>query len=445
MLLKQALFSPVARRAGWTLGDQVLSSVSNFALGVVLARTLEPRGFGAFSLGFAAYLLILGASRALGSAVLQVRFTAAAGEAQRGAIRDATGVPLVISTALLLPLTLVASLVRGEIGQALGALAIVLPGLLLQDAWRFAFFSADRARGATVNDLVWVVMQFWLLAAVLALGEVTVSSAVLTWGFGAYIAAIVGVVQARIIPSARGALRWLVNHRDLGVPTLGEFLLISATTPVTLLLLGALAGLGEVASYRAAQIVLGPLNILSMAAVLLAVPEAARLYATRPTRLPHALGLGATAFAVIALCFAALGLVLPTWVGESLVGPNWAEARPLLTPLAVHVAAAGLMSSWGTGLRVLGAAHEAFVQRLVLTSLYLTATVSGILWADAEGAAVGTAIASVVGATMMRRLFKRCFRRRQSLDEADEPETARTSRSRDLPGPVKPTGGPTDS
>ncbi len=403
--------SLVVRRAGWTAADQGLSSVSNFALGVVLARSLDRPGFGAFSLGVAAYLLLVAVARALGSSVLQVRFTAAAAEEQRSAVRDATGVPILLGAAAFLPLLALGWILGSETGVALRALALVLPGLLLQDAWRFAFFAMGRAPAAAGNDFVWVVVQFALLALMFLLGEVSVTSAVLAWGAGACAAGVVGAFQAKVVPSTRGGAKWLRRHGDLGLPTLGEFLLISSTTPVTLIILGAVAGLPAAAAFRAAVILLGPLNLVFSAAVLLAVPEAARLYRSHPERLPAVLTWGGAAFAVIALLFGVATVALPSSVGRALVGANWESARPVVAPLALQFAGVGLISAWLTGLRVLEAASEALVVRLVLTPLYLAAAVAGMLAAEATGAALGLALVSGVGAVGVHRVFRASFAR----------------------------------
>lgn len=392
--------------------DQALSSVSNFALGVVLARTLDTRGFGAFSLGLACYLLVAAVARALGSSVLQVRFAATDSTEQLAAVRDATGVPLILGVVAVFPLLLVGSILSGETGVALRALALVLPALLLQDAWRFAFFAVGRARAAAANDLVWVLVQFPLLAAITVTGHLTVTSATLVWGAGAAAGAVFGVVQAKVVPSVRGGMGWLRRHRDLGIPATGEFLLMSGTTPVVLLVLGAVVGLPATAAFRAAVILLGPLNLLLTAAILLAVPEAARLYASAPGRLPTVLKWGGTGFAVVAMLFGVVAFVLPTSVGEALVGANWDAARPVVLPLAVQFAGVGLISAWLTGLRVLEAANEAFLVRLVLTPLYLGLAVIGMLTAEAFGAAVGLAAVSALGAVVIHRIFGMVFARR---------------------------------
>ncbi|HSH62235.1 MAG TPA: hypothetical protein VK988_21825, partial [Acidimicrobiales bacterium] len=86
-------------------------------------------------------------------------------------------------------------------------------------------------------------------------------------------------------------------------------------------------------------------------------------------------------------------------------------ARPVVAPLALQFAGVGLFSAWLTGLRVLEAASEALVVRLVLTPLYVAAAVAGMLVAEATGAALGLALVSGVGAVGMHRVFRASFAR----------------------------------
>ena len=65
----------IVRRLGWGVADQVVSSISNFVLGIVVARSLGAEGFGSFSLAFITYAFILSGSRGLSTAPLLVRFS----------------------------------------------------------------------------------------------------------------------------------------------------------------------------------------------------------------------------------------------------------------------------------------------------------------------------------------------------------------------------------
>lgn len=67
--------SRIRHRFGLGVADQILSSATNFALGVFAAHVLDVPQFGAFALAFASYNLAIGASRAINSEPLTVRFS----------------------------------------------------------------------------------------------------------------------------------------------------------------------------------------------------------------------------------------------------------------------------------------------------------------------------------------------------------------------------------
>ena len=103
-------------------------------------------------------------------------------------------------------ISLVAGLAAGgPLGDAFVALAIVLPGLLLQDAWRFAFFAKGEGKKAFVNDCVWGVA---LLPALYVAAHVhTVVAFVLAWGLSGAVAAALRLVPDRA-SSRTPARRW---------------------------------------------------------------------------------------------------------------------------------------------------------------------------------------------------------------------------------------------
>ena len=49
----------VLRRFGWGMGDQALSSLTNFAVGIAVARSVSASAFGAFALAFSFYSIAL--------------------------------------------------------------------------------------------------------------------------------------------------------------------------------------------------------------------------------------------------------------------------------------------------------------------------------------------------------------------------------------------------
>ena len=66
-----------ARRFSWGLADQTVSSLTNAALSLYIARDLGATAFGAFSLAYVTYSFVLNASRGLATDPLLVRFSRA--------------------------------------------------------------------------------------------------------------------------------------------------------------------------------------------------------------------------------------------------------------------------------------------------------------------------------------------------------------------------------
>lgn len=387
----------IAQRAGWGVADQALSSLTNFAVGVFVARELGPVEFGAFSLAFATYLFTLNASRGLATDPLTVRFSDVPSARWRDAVAGATATATQVGVLVGVCCVLVALVLDGAVGSAFLSLGIVLPGLLLQDGWRYAFFAASRGRDAFVNDLVWALALGPLIALVLRTGGLHVRWFVFAWGGAATIAAVVGMLQARQRPRPSQSAQWLRDHRDLAVRYLSENVSFSAATQLRLYGLGAIAGLAAVGALRAAELLLGPVNLVMMGiGSLMAIPEAARLVHRDMARFRRfVVGLAVLLGAVAALCGAVI-LVLPDALGEQLLGATWEPAVSLVLPVTVMTALQGIWSGAWTGLRAMGAARRSLRAQILGASAFLVGALVGALINGAAGAAWGSAAGNLV-------------------------------------------------
>ena len=63
--LSWRLVRQASRRLSWGVADQAMSSVSNFAVNIYIARTLGAAQYGAFALAYVTYGFALNASRGL--------------------------------------------------------------------------------------------------------------------------------------------------------------------------------------------------------------------------------------------------------------------------------------------------------------------------------------------------------------------------------------------
>ena len=143
------------QRLSWGVADQGMSSLSNFAVNIYIARTLGALQYGAFALAFVTYGFALNASRGLATDPLLVRFSGTDIPTWRRAVTKCTGTATstgLTTGAIILGM---AALLSGPARLAFLALGLTMPGLMLQDSWRFAFFALGRGSQAFLNDTVW--------------------------------------------------------------------------------------------------------------------------------------------------------------------------------------------------------------------------------------------------------------------------------------------------
>ncbi len=414
-------------RAGWVIGDQALSSLTNFVLTLLVARAVSTEDFGAFALATTTYWLALGLARALTTEAFVVTYPdAEEAIAGRGVARvtgAAVGVGIAAGAACL-----VAGLVlQGTLAKALLIMGPLLPGLLLQDAWRFAFFARRRGGAALANDLAWAIALVPTMLFALTLGGGSVTWLILAWGVSGNAAGLLGIVQARIRPQVRGTIAWWREQRELAPRFFGEFLVRSVSSQLTTYGLAAFVGLRGVGGLRAADLLLGPLNILFLANGLAGVAEGVRLLARgeRTFRIAY-VGLSAVLAACV-LAWAGVLLLLPSAAGVQILGRSWTTARPLLIPVVLNTAAAAAGMGATTGLRALAAARRSLRTRLSLAVVLLTATLASAAVGGVYAAAWTMAASSAVASAVWWRQFfaelgeRRARERAPSIRERPDP------------------------
>jgi O-antigen/teichoic acid export membrane protein len=388
-----------ARRLGWGLGDQAVSSITNFVLGVVVARSLGAASFGAFSLAWATYGVVLNISRGLATDPLMVRYSGSADARWRGAVGRAGSTALAVGLACGAACALGGLAIGRSVGPSFIALGITLPGLMLQDSWRFAFFAAGQGQSAFLNDTVWAVA----LAPAMLLADAagTAFGFVLAWGGAALVAAAFGFVQTRSPLQLRGTAVWLREHRDLGARYAVENLSDSAGAQARLSGLGLASGLAAVGAVRGAQLLLGPFIALRMGISLMAVPEAARVLKRRPERLMTFCWLLGGGQAAAAVFCGALLLALPTAVGTMFLGSLWHAAIVLIVPTTVVMALGCVFDGAFVGLRALGVARRSLRAQATRAVSGAVLGIAGAYLGGASGMLWGAAVASLIGVVVV--------------------------------------------
>jgi hypothetical protein len=379
-------------RATWNLTDQTISSLTNAALSLLIARVVDVHTFATYAIAFTLYLLLIGAMRALVSRPLAVRFSNCAPVEYRDVAGAAVGGALTLGAAAGMLLVLLGACLGDDIGGSMIVLGFFLPALLAQDAWRAVFIADGRPASAALNDFAWATVQLGVVGWMLHAGVDTAPPLIAGWASAATIAALIGTAQMRVCPRPVRGVRWLAKQADLSRFYLPEFLIVVGSFQVTLLVVGAVGRLEDVGSLRAALVLLGPLGIVGYSAMAFAIPELSRRELDRHRTVRVAIAISSVLTLVSVLWSAAL-LALPARVGTQLLGDSWREARVVLPGMVVWqlgtVAACGAAAA----ITARGWARASFRISAMLGPGFVLFGLLGVQLAGAGGAAVGLAIA----------------------------------------------------
>jgi O-antigen/teichoic acid export membrane protein len=404
--LSWRLARQVSSRFSWGIADQAMSTLTNFLLSIYVARTLGATQFGAFTLAYLTYGFAINASRGLSIEPLLIRFSGTHLPTWRRATAGCTGTALLVGLISGICATVLA-LIGGPTGLAFLALGLTLPGLLLQDSWRYAFFAVGRGHLAFINDTIWAVIQIPALVLLKYSGHANVFWFVLAWGLSACVGAVIGSLQARVMPNLAGAVKWLVQHRDLGPRYLLENTGGNAADTLRSYTVSWILGLAAVGYVQAANVLMGPFKIIYFGIGIIAIPEGARLLRSSPRRLPLFCAGVSAALTILALAWgAALVVALPRGLGHLVLGVIWRPSYPLVMPAALAIAASCATTGAGIGLHSLGAARRSLRAVLLTSALVVAAALTGALTAGTAGTMWCAAVASWAGTLVCWRELK---------------------------------------
>ena len=376
------------------MADQAISSLSNFALGLFVARTFGASSFGAFALAYITYTVVINAARGLATDPLLVRHSGDVLRRWRRATSEATATALAVGVIAGTVSVVGGMFLPDPVGPVFVALGVGLPGLALQDSWRFAFFARGRGSSAFVNDLFWTVLLVLGLAVLQGRGDGSAAGCLLVFGGTATIAAVLGAVQASVLPHPSRAAAWPRTHRQLSVRYLVENITISGASQLRSFVLGAVAGLAAVGYVRASEILMGPFYVVLMGISQVAVPEASRVFhrdSGQLARFCFVLG-GSQAAAAIAWGSILLA-VFPLGLGPALIKELWMPTSQLIPAITLTVAAASFSTAATAGLRAMGVARRSLRAQLTASAAYVIGGSAGAILGGAIGASWGVTIA----------------------------------------------------
>lgn len=419
--------------AAWTILDQALSSLTNVALSIVVARTVSAAEFGGFSIALVAFSLTIGVSRAVAAEPFVIRFSGVRGRQRQRAVSDACGATVAVGLLGSVGCLIAALLLPGPAGAALYALSLTLPAILLQDTLRFVFFADDQPRQATVLDLTWAISQFALIAGLVLIDAANVFLLVLAWGGSALVSAVLGAVRAGAVPRPGRLIAWWRENHHLASRLTTEYLVTMGSVYLAFLVIGSVVGLVALGALRATQVLLGPLQLMASSLTAFALPLYSRMWRQKRPLARPVLAAGAGG-GLLALCWATVLLVLPTSVGVMLLGPTWPATREVLAPMsAVYVLSSAVLGAQ-LGLKAMNRPGAVLRAAFVQAPLMFALGTVGALVSGAWGAAVGLALGQAIGFVVTWLLLRLALR--------ESTGTSGGPRHRAAGTPVRPTPRP---
>ena len=377
-----------------------MSSLSNAAMSLYIARELGATEFGAFSVAYVTYSFVLNASRGLATDPLLVRYSHAEHPVWKRAVQCCTATAALVGVILGIACLIIGVLAHGTTGAAFIALGVSLPGLMLQDSWRYSFFALGKGSQAFVNDTIWTVALGVALEGLRLRDHQTVFWFVLMWGLTANLAALCGLLQARLLPRLSGIGEWLSAMRDLGPRYLIENTASSGSGQLRIYAVGFVAGLTAVGYVQEGSLLMGPFFVIFMGISLVTVPEATRMLHRSTRHLQRYCSLVGAGLSILALCWGLILLfALPRGLGTLLLhAKQWQPVYGLVIWLTLSMMGACVTAGAVAGLRALGVARRSLRANLIASGIFVVLGVLGAVVGGATGSVEGTALATWIGA-----------------------------------------------
>lgn len=272
-------------RFGITTVDQCISSLSNFAVGIGVARIAGIEAFGGYSLVYSSWLILAALHRATVTDPMAISNDLLSPDA-REHVRAGLAAELTLGAGAAVLFGAIGGVLLGlgqeDFGVSFVGLAAWLPFLLAQDYWRWTSFMKAEPQHALANDLVFDAVQLAAFVGLYFIGIRSALLAVTAWGIGAFVGAVFGLRQFGVRPKFRGGaarlrLRWWLSKWLVANDVTSQ-----ATTQFTSVLTGGFLGPVGIGGLRSAtSLVSGPSLVLLQASGNVGLPEAARALSER--------------------------------------------------------------------------------------------------------------------------------------------------------------------
>ena len=405
-----------SNQKAWTVVDQALSSLGNFVAGFYAAHVLSPAEFGVFALLQVSYVLALGVCRSLFSEVALVSETTSTPTRRHLGSIDCVTMAATVGGFIGIA-TLVAT-----VGASPWVVAIAVLGIgvaLIQDAVRLVQISTRNGRAAALNDALWLVALLAAIPVLHTMAGPTAWNIAAVWGLCSAAGLVVGVAATGWRPSIARGRCFAADQPKLGGAFLGEWSIKQGAAQLAIYTLGLIGGITTVAGIRAAQLVLGPLNIMFTGVQLAVVPSLVAMRRSSLPKMRRALRALALALGLSPLLLGIAVVLVPHALLEVLVGDQAKGLATYALPLAVALSATGFMTGSHAGLRVLHVRSGLLLTRLCSSVITIMGGVIGFaLGGNALGGLWGLAAGGVLAVALWEVSFAKAYNRTVATETA---------------------------
>jgi O-antigen/teichoic acid export membrane protein len=391
------------RKFGPVTADQILSSVSNMLVTVVVARSLSLEDLGWFALAYAVYSFGLGLARAYVHEPLLLNFGQNEHPVRAEYLNRAYCATFLVGIATGLVSLAIAFVANSSLREAMLPIALLSPLLLLQDTVRYADFAQHRASVAITSDAIW-------LGGFLLLAQFTDSLAGITTAWaaaGALSGALLRPWQIQRCLRTWPRLTWFKDHRISGGFFVMEFVLSQAVQQATIWFNAALAGPASVGMYRAGQLLIAPLRTLAGAAVIALLPRMANQAVDEIVRSARRYCLLNTATALA--CLICISVVPDGW-GRLLLGDAWEGGQRVGQILCLGMIVAAYTQAQMLIIKATQLFSRSIRIRIVEAPLLVLGILVGTVLDDASGAALAFVVVAAVAAPWWRYVARSALR-----------------------------------
>jgi hypothetical protein len=297
---------------------------------------------------------------------------------------------------------LLAGAFSGQLRLLFVILALTFPLMAAQDFGRYVGISRYNPAYAVWLDGAWLVL-FLVVYAVFR-HEHHVS---LPWVWGSYCgtAAAVGLYAVRnhlSLRDVRGQVAfWFRSERAVGLRFAGQWLVASSWAYAAIYLFVLVFSVAVIGQFKLAQVVFGPITVMTQGIVTGLVAMAARYFQIDVRKSLRFVLIGGLAPAAVMLAWTAAVYFAPVHGMTKAFGSAWPDARRLVPLTGLAFALQALSMSAIAGLRSIRAAKENL--RLAIAMVPVLAgfsLVAGVLWgvqAAIGGMCIGFGIYAITG------------------------------------------------